>query len=57
MSYTTGMTVQELINQLEKEDPASPVATEGCDCYGPADGVGSFMSEGHKVVLITRKED
>ena len=34
------ITVAELIEQLQKvEDQSAPVATDGCDCYGPAAGV------------------
>lgn len=55
-SYITGITVQQLIIELEKMDPASPVAVEGCDCYGVCTGLDTFVSEGYTVVLVSREE-
>jgi hypothetical protein len=46
------LTVKELIELLKKCPPDCIVYTEGCDCFGKADGVK--YDEGDKDILITR---
>lgn len=59
------LTVRELIAQLEQQDEAALVITEGCDCYGEVGGVeierhfidadGKYVPGGFQVVCIQRR--
>ena len=48
------MKVHELMDQLKDKDPNAPVATEGCDCYGPASEVTVVTHREKTWVLIGR---
>ena len=46
--------VKELIELLKKQSPDAEVWTEGCDCWGDANGVEVTEFENELGVLITR---
>ena len=49
------LTVGGLIKELQKYDSALLVYTEGCDCYGEANGVQHECEySGDEYILITR---
>ncbi len=55
------MTVAELIAQLSELPQDAPVATEGCDCYGPCSGAevdtGWYAALGKPYVILGRDDD
>jgi hypothetical protein len=52
MDYEKQLTVSKLIALLQSMPQDALVWTEGCDCYGAADGVKLSDTDG--TVLITR---
>lgn len=51
------MTVEALIEALQKLDPGAEVWTEGCDCYGDVGSIAIGESRGRSVVMLARSED
>ena len=49
------MTVDQLIDLLSTMPPESPVAVEGCDCYGWAYDV-ELYDDNSNTVMITRSD-